>query len=136
MIPLSRLLDRIANGTRASYDADRRQHPERFTAEPDGLAPTHFFVENVARMLGCHVDHVRRIPREELPASRVGARLIYARADIEAYIQLRRDKGGGRYISHRGVPAVGPEAKAKPKLQPVAPTFDPLVAVRKALRTR
>jgi len=103
------LMERIAQATLHAYDADRRANPERFTNAPDGLGPDFLFVENVARMLACSVDHVRRIPRQALPASKVGNRLIYQRVDVEAYIRAQRDGGTRRYVASR-------------KLQPVANT--------------
>jgi hypothetical protein len=86
------LLNRLMNRVRVSDEADRRANPHRYIGTVDGLGPNFLFVENVARMLACTVDHVRRIPRRELPASRVH-RLIYARADVEAYILRKRDTG-------------------------------------------
>jgi hypothetical protein len=87
------LLDRISDLVVAKYDTDRRESPYRFIGSPDGLGPSYLFVENVAHMLGCGVDYVRRIPRTELPASKVGARVIYQRSDVAAFIASRRDQG-------------------------------------------
>lgn len=86
---------------RKSYDEDRAKHPHRFIDDPDGAGPDFLFVENVAAMLACSVDFVRRIPRSELPASHRGQRLIYGRADVEAYIQAGRDTGTARYVADR-----------------------------------
>lgn len=86
---------------RKLHDDDRAKNPHRFINEPDGLGPDFFFIENVAAMLACSVDFVRRIPRFELPASRRGQRLIYSRADIEAYILAGRDTGTARYVTDR-----------------------------------
>jgi hypothetical protein len=88
--------DRLCGATRAAYDRDRRENPDRFIGSDDGLGPNYLFVANVARMLGCNVDHVRRIPRDQLPVSRVGTRLIYSRRDVETYIAGRRDTGASR----------------------------------------
>ncbi|MGO8468027.1 helix-turn-helix domain-containing protein [Rhizobium leguminosarum] len=78
----------------AEWEAhDRVRHPDRFIGSPDGAGPHFLFAENVAHLLGCNIDLVRRIPRRELPASKVGARLIYQRSDLEAFIRSRRDSG-------------------------------------------
>lgn len=96
------VLERIGVAVRQSYEADRERHPYRFVGDVDGLGHHWLFVENVARCLGCSVDFVRRIPRSELPASRIGRRSIYARADVDQYIAARRDCGRspGRDRSH------------------------------------
>lgn len=119
------LLARLAQRTRAAYDADRRANPDRFTGSADGLGPDLMFVENVARMLGCNVDFVRRIPRHALPASRVGQRLIYARADLEAYVRSQRDVGVG--------PTRGRGTAALPAPANNDNGFDPVAMVRNAM---
>lgn len=125
---LSGLMGRMVEVLRDSYDRDRRANPERFNNIHDGgLGPEFLFVGNVARMLGCGVDHVRRIPRQELPASKVGTRLIYARADVERYIASRRDAGTD--------PALVRPRAAKALPNPHAPKFDP-VAKAKLLLTK
>ncbi len=121
------LLDRLGASVWLSYDKDRRENPDRFTSSHDGLGNDLLFVENVARMLGCGVDFVRRIPRAELPASKVGARLIYRRADVASYITARRDFGNGaKVVSARKVRSPA----AREPLQHVAPeeagSFDPV----------
>ncbi|RVN00453.1 DNA-binding protein [Sinorhizobium meliloti] len=125
------LLDRLGASVRASYEADRRDNPHRFVGSSDGLGNEFLFVENVARMLGCGVDYIRRIPRAELPASKIGARLIYRRADVVAFINSRRDQGtGAKLVPARKVRT--PVALAP--LQLVAPekggSFDPVSYVR------
>ena len=40
-------------------------------------------------MLRCSVDHVRRIPRAELPAAKIGRRVLYQRADVIAYVRAK-----------------------------------------------
>ncbi|MBX5221281.1 helix-turn-helix domain-containing protein [Rhizobium sp. NLR8a] len=125
------LLDRLGASVRASYEVDRRDNPHCFTGSHDGLGNEFLFVENVARMLGCGVDFVRRIPRAELPASKVGARLIYRRADVVAFVTARRSLGSGAKME--------PSRKvrtpvAREPLQLVAPekagSFDPVSYVR------
>ncbi|MEJ7013257.1 helix-turn-helix domain-containing protein [Sinorhizobium meliloti] len=125
------LLDRLGAFVWASYEADRRDNPHRFVGSPDGLGSEFLFVENVARMLGCGVDFVRRIPRGELPASKIGARLIYRRADVVDFINSRRDQGAGAKL----VPARKVRTPvAREPLQLVASdkggSFDPMSYVR------
>ena len=60
----------------------RKQHPYMFVTPTDNI----IFVENVANMLGCGIDHVRRIPKLELPTSKTGRRLNYLREDVENYV--------------------------------------------------
>ena len=118
---LLNLLDRVSTATRAEYDADRRRHPERFTGSPDGLGPNFLYAANVARMLGCNIDFVRRIPRSELPASKVANRLIYARSDVERYILAQRDSGMGSQSRARKLQRVAISPSEKP-----ADDFDPV----------
>jgi len=125
------LLSRLATSARVHHEVDRRENPHRFISSPDGLGSEFLFVENVARMLGCGVDFVRRIPRSELPASKIGARLIYRRADVVAFINSRRDQGAGaKLVLAREVRT----PVAREPLQLVAPergeTFDPVRYVR------
>ncbi|AYG60424.1 DNA-binding protein [Rhizobium jaguaris] len=125
------LLDRLGVSVRGSYEVDRRNNPHRFTGSSDGLGGDFLFVENVARMLGCGVDFVRRIPRSELPASKIGARLIYRRSDVVVFITSRRDQGGGARV----VPARKMRTPvAREPVQLVAPekagSFDPVSYVR------
>ncbi|MEY9097721.1 hypothetical protein ABIA24_000630 [Sinorhizobium fredii] len=126
-----RLLDKLGASVRASYEADRRANPHWFIGSPDGQGSEFLFVENVARMLGCGLDFVRRIPRSELPASKIGARLIFRRADVIAFINSRRDHGAGAKL----VPARKVRMPvAREPLQLIAPenagSFDPVVYVR------
>jgi hypothetical protein len=123
------MLERIESSLRASCESSRRDEPHRFVGSPDGLGSDFLFVENVARMLGCGVDFVRRIPRSELPASKIGARLIYRRADVVTFIAARRDLGNGaKMVPTRKVRT----AVAREPLQLVAPagSFDPVSYVR------
>lgn len=125
------LLDKLGASVRASYEADRRDKPHCFTGSHDGLGSEFLFVENVARMLGCGLDFVRRIPRAELPASKIGARLIYRRADVVAFITARRGLGSGANM----VPSRKARTPvARVPLQLVAPenagSFDPVSYVR------
>ena len=129
----SSLMDRLAASVRAGYDADRRAHPERFTGAPDGLGPDFLFVENVARMLACNVDFVRRIPRQELPASKRGSRLIYQRADVEAYNRAGREDGSSRHVASRK-PAVQRVAIDRVGKSTTPVTFDPISHVRALMK--
>ncbi|WP_156917566.1 helix-turn-helix domain-containing protein [Salinarimonas rosea] len=106
----------LTTATRLAHE-HRRRHPHWY-ADPDLL-----FVENVATALGCSVDHVRRIPRNELPAARVGQRVIYRRIDVATYVAAKLD---------RGAPAI----KGKPLgVQPArAVSFDPVRQVRTLLK--
>ena len=115
---------------RLLIDKDRRLNPHRYVQSVDGLGANYLFVENVAAMLGCSTDFVRRIARTELPASKVGARVIYARTDVEAFILARRNSGNGRHILDRGAQKLKPSA-------PVSLTssvIDPVKRVRDLLR--
>ncbi|GLS54793.1 hypothetical protein GCM10007886_29770 [Methylobacterium gregans] len=125
------LLHRLADATVTAYNRDRRQNPERFVGCTDGLGPDFLFVENVARLLGCNVDHVRRVPRSELPASKIGQRLVYARADVEAYIRSKRDTGTARHVATRGpqklqLVAADQATRATP--------FDPVARAKRLLK--
>lgn len=130
-VPALLLLQRLAEATISEYNHDRRERPERFIGSADGIGPDYLFVQNVAAMLGCNVDYVRRIPRHQLPASKVGLRLIYARADVETYIGSRRDSGTARHVA----------ARAPRKLQLVATDhavrgvlFDPVACAKRLLK--
>lgn len=124
------LLDNLSTALRAHIDRDRKRHPQRFLDLPDGLGRNHLFVQNVANMLGCNVDFVRRIPRSELPASTVAGRLIYARSDVEAYIHSKRETGPQRYVPDRA-PSTKKASDKPPRGKPVAASrFDPVAFVR------
>lgn len=110
---------------RKGYDEDRARNPDRYLASPDGLGSDFLFVENVARMLGCNVDFVRRISRADLPASRRGQRLIYSRADVEGYILAGQDTGAGRYVANRK-----PGSRPTVALSGEAAPFDPAAYAR------
>ena len=101
------LLDKLARSVRLAYDEDRRNNPHRFI-EPGAEI---LFVENVAQLLGCGLDHVRRIPRNELPARREGARLLYLRADVIAYVRSSRDRSTAVQHVAPLTPRHGPKAK-------------------------
>jgi hypothetical protein len=88
---------RIREAERAAYDRDRHANPHRYVDEAVGP----LYIENVAHLLAVNRDFVRRISRLELPASRVGQRLVYARADVDRYILSRRDAGQARYVPDR-----------------------------------
>lgn len=117
------LLDRLAQRTRDAYDADRRANPDRFTGSVDGLGPNFMFAANVARMLGCNLDFVRRIPRHALPAHKAGQRLIYSRGDVEAYVRSQRDAGAAP-MPLRGTMALPAPAKNDNGFDPVAMVRD------------
>lgn len=118
---------------RQSYDEDRARNPHRFINEADGAGRDFLFVENVAQMLACNVDHVRRIPRSDLPASRAGQRLVYAREDVEAFIRSRRDTGTARYVPDRA-PAKRGATVAPADHGPSA--FDPAAYARSLTKER
>jgi hypothetical protein len=44
-------------------------------------------IEDVAKILRCSIDRVRRIPKSELPYSRPGKMNIYRLADVDAYVK-------------------------------------------------
>lgn len=69
-----------------SFDKLRKEQPHRFVTSSDNI----LFVENVAHMLGCGVDHVRRISKSELPAAKIGKRSTYLRSDVENYVRNLR----------------------------------------------
>lgn len=115
---------------------DRVRHPYRFIGSPDGAGPHFLFAENVAHLLGCNIDLVRRIPRSELPASKVGARVVYQRSDVEAFIRSRRDSG---FEPHIVSARKGHTVTSGHQIQPVAgklqEPFDP-VAYARSLSTQ
>lgn len=131
-VALMSLLDRIGDATVARYDRDRREHPHRHVAAADGVGPDFMFAANVATMLGCGLDHVRRIPRSELPASRVGQRLVYSRQDVLRYIEAKRDVGSSRFIPDRAQrqPSAQPEERTSDRASAAASTFDPVAHAR------
>jgi hypothetical protein len=75
-----------------ALDEDRKQEPWRYVS----LDAPIIFIENVAQMLGCSIDTVRRIPRYQLPARRgASKRLLYLRADVVKYVEnLPTDDAG------------------------------------------
>lgn len=69
----------------AANDARLRvTYPEQYW-DPDVLV-----VEQVAHLMRCSVDTVRRIPREDLPYSRPGKHNLYFREDVLRYVRTRR----------------------------------------------
>lgn len=109
------LLANLCDGVRRLDEEDRRRHPYAFVA-PDGDV---LFVENVARLLGASLDTVRRIPRDQLPATRVGNRVIYLREDVVRYVRNRRDDGA----------SVQPVAPL-PRTGAATSTYDPVAHAR------
>ena len=81
----------VSHALRERAAEDRRKQPHLYVKPTDEV----LFVENVAQMLGCSVDYVRRISRRELPAARCGARLQYLREDVVAYVRRHRHDGAG-----------------------------------------
>lgn len=70
-------------------EAMKRERRPVLVAAPDVL-----FVEDVAQMLRCSVDQVRRIPRSDLPAYEgPGKHLLYLREDVIRYVRSRPRKG-------------------------------------------
>lgn len=109
-------------------DRDRQLNPHRYVGAVDGLGPDRLFVENVAAMLGTTVDFIRRISREELPAAVIGKRVVYARTDIDAYIDGRIQRSSRNYVPDgklRGVPSEAGKAETGAD----APFFDPVAKV-------
>ena len=67
-----------------------RQEP-LVSARPAPLLDLDIFtVEEVATLLRCSPDTVRRIPRDRLPAYRPGKRNLYLRDDIMRYVRSCR----------------------------------------------
>jgi hypothetical protein len=121
------LLDRASLLVRSSYDEDRRRNPHRYLHGPDGSGGAFLFVENVAWMLGCGVDFVRRIPRQELPASKIGQRVLYAREDVESYVRSKRvGSTGHRYVRHSPLQRVAKSACSPIDRLEIPSTFDPV----------
>ncbi len=51
-------------------------------------------IEDVARLLHCSVDTLRRVPKEELPVYRgPGRKHLYLREDIIRFVRCRRITG-------------------------------------------
>lgn len=81
---------------RLSKSLDRmvQREPWRLVTRDDPWV----FVENVALMLGCSVDRVRRIPRSELPArSGPSKRLLYLRKDVTKYVERLPTDGNAKW---------------------------------------
>ena len=58
------------------------------------LDPDILVIEEVARLLHCSVDTLRRVPKEELPAYRgPGRKHLYLREDIIRFVRCRRITG-------------------------------------------
>lgn len=111
------LLASLARSVKRSHDNLRQAEPHRFVSSNDG----HMFVENVAQMLGCSVDTVRRIPRSELPASKPGKRVLYLKEDVIDYIRQNHDVSSAR-VTFRKQQEAAPD-KSEP--------FDPVAMLRK-----
>ncbi|TCL91858.1 helix-turn-helix protein [Rhizobium sp. PP-WC-2G-219] len=109
-------------------DRDRQLNPHRYVGAVDGLGPDWLFVENVAAMLGTTVDFIRRIKRVELPAATVGRRVVYARADVHAYIESRIQRSSRNYVPDRKLRVVTNEAD-KAEMVSGALSFDPIAKV-------
>ncbi|TIM70995.1 MAG: helix-turn-helix domain-containing protein [Mesorhizobium sp.] len=130
------LLENLAARVRTAYDLDRKQNPGRFLADADGLGRDYLFAENVARMLGCSLDFVRRIPRHRLPVSKIGQRAIYSKADVQAFILSERavatrpmkDDNWSRPVQR--VAKIGSRSLGRPKSIDV---FDPVLHVQRLL---
>ncbi len=55
------------------------------------LDPDILVIEDVARLLHCSVDTLRRVPKEELPVYRgPGRKHLYLREDIIRFVRCRR----------------------------------------------
>lgn len=105
---------------RTLIDEDRRKHPYRYVDMNSGSCP--LFVENVAQVLGCNVDFVRRIPRKELPGSRVGRRVLYLREDVLQYMASKmRGRGTSGHLPAGNLFGVFPDGSNRDP-QP----FDPI----------
>ena len=113
-IRTNELLESLSRAVRAVYDEVRKKNPHRFVSGPI------IFAENVADMLGCSVDFVHRIPRNQLPGVRIGKPVVYLREDVENYARNRI----------RGDNTLQPVARAS--RQPIGEclTFDPVAEVR------
>jgi hypothetical protein len=112
----------LATGTavREHQAKVRREKPYLFVTATDEL----LFIENVAELLFCGEDKVRRIPRSELPAVRTGKRLQYLRADVLKYASAQRDHGGRISEEARGRRVVAAEP---------ASAFDPIAELNAEL---
>ena len=64
-----------------------RPHPSSAPDSPQ--CQELLIVQEVATLLRCSVDHVRRIPRNELPAAKVGRRVLYHRDDVLSYVRSK-----------------------------------------------
>lgn len=68
---------------------ERRKKPYLFVNENSDL----LYIENVATLLGCNKQTVHRIPRHELPYSKIGARNQYLRTDVLKYVKSKTSAG-------------------------------------------
>ena len=85
-VPSRRKRTSRAEWLKRSTDNLRKNEPHRFVTPSDNV----LFIENVANMLGCGVDHVRRIPKHELPVAKIGKRVTFLREDVENYVRRQR----------------------------------------------
>lgn len=123
-------VEKMAEASRRAREfvaEERRKSPRLFVRPEDQL----LFVENVAEMLGCGVDYVRRIPRQELPAAKCGARLQYLREDVLQFVRRRRDTGRGNKIDLRAARASGTIPLKAEEFNPVADVRSKLGAGKK-----
>lgn len=107
---------------------ERQTNPHLYIGAVDGLGPNWLFVENVARMLATTVDYVRRVSREELPAAVIGKRVVYARTDVDAYIEARIQRSSRNYAPDRKLRVVTKQTTDDDQLSNTAP-FDPVAKV-------
>ena len=107
----------LADILKRHTDELRKNYPHRFVTSSDNI----LFVENVARMLGCGVDHVRRIPKSELPVAKVGKRSTYLRSDVENYVRGLRSTKPLLPRSNSASQIIG---------EPVESGFNPVQSVR------
>lgn len=114
---------------RGLIDRDRQRNPHLYLTAPDGLGPNYLYIENVALMLGCTTDYVRRISRAELPAAKVGKRVIYPRAAVEAFIERRIIASDSLCLVPDRKPRAG---QLRVVSNDVAEAFDPVATFRKS----
>ncbi|MFC7292588.1 helix-turn-helix domain-containing protein [Hirschia litorea] len=98
---------------------ERKKDPSRFTSTSDDR----LYVENVAELLGCSVQTVRRIPKAHLSPAKIGRRSVYLRQDVINYISYKS----------KFFPTV---ANATPNpASPPTNTFDPVLFLKQSQKS-
>ena len=74
-------------------DVDREPPPP----PPTGTDPMD--IRQLAGLLRCSIDTARRIPRHELPAYRIGKKLLFRLPEVLAYLHTKRCRDSDRDLT-------------------------------------